>query len=82
MGEVASLTADQLRQIERKLVHTSRNIFTVAENVAGEEITDPDNLFDAMTNQGISKCEDCNTWKFMSEMTCWNKELCEDCDDE
>jgi len=72
------LTDEQIDKLAGKLVHSSQNVFRVAEKMFGVEVEDE--VFDQLQKVGkIFKCEQCDQWLPIADLEKNFDELCKEC---
>lgn len=56
------LTDEQIGKLTDKLIHSSRNVYTLAESMFGVKVGDE--VFEQLKagEGGIFKCDECNEW--------------------
>ena len=77
----SELTEEQIRALGARLENTRYNIFVVAEEMFGPDVSIEDEVFeDLATVCRVFKCEVCERWLSTMDKAECSDELCVDCE--
>lgn len=80
---IQAITDEQYVRIGDRLHDTGQNVYMVAESVVGRTITEAerDEVWLKLSEiADIFKCEECGTWKTLSEKVGWRDNFCTGCE--